>query len=238
MTAQDSSPVLVGEEFLSLVSHEIKNPLTSITGYASFAEDAVRNNDQGLALESLEVVRSEARRILELAEDLLDASCVRAGSFTLNKESVDLRRVIEPIARRYAVMYGRVIDLITPSDCPNVHADPRRIGQVVENVLSNAVKYSADSTPIRIVLADDCVTLRVAITNRGAAIPPEKLALLFKRFSRLRTDSDGNGRRKGTGLGLYIARKIVEMHGGSIGVTSTDDDGTTFTIELPRSAEN
>lgn len=237
MRTEDSSPVMMGEEFLSLVSHEIKNPLTSITGYANFAEDAVKNNDHAMALESLEVVRCEARRILKLAEDLLDASCVREGRFTMKMESVDLLAIVRPIVKRYAAMSGRQIELSAPSQCPGITADPVRLGQVIENVISNAVKYSPESSPIRITVSQECSSLRVCVCNGGETIPSEKLAMLFKRFSRLRMDADGNGRRKGTGLGLFISKQIVDMHGGSITVTSKDGEGTTFTIDLPSGAE-
>jgi len=233
MKSEDSSGVLVGEEFLSLVSHEIKNPLTSISGFANFAEDAVRNNDHALALDSLEVVRNEARRVLKLAEDLLDMSCVRAGKFTLKVQPVDLLGVLKPIVNRYAAMSGRDFHVDAPPVCPRVPGDPERLAQVIENVISNAVKYSEDGTPIRVIMSSNCATLMLTIWNRGPTIPAEKLAFLFKRFSRLRIDADGNGRRKGTGLGLYIARKIVQAHGGTIGARSTDGEGTRFTIELP-----
>ena len=237
MREQDSSPVLMGEEFLSLVSHEIKSPLTSITGYANFAEDAVKNNDQTMALESLEVVRSEAQRILKFAEDLLDASCVRAGRFMLDLESVDLAEIVRPIVKRYALMSGRQIDLVAPVRCPQIAGDPRRLAQVIENIISNAVKYSPESTPVRVTMTSECSILRVSVSNGGATIPAEQISALFKRFSRLRMDADGNGRRQGTGLGLFISKQIVDMHGGSITVTSTNEEGTTFTIQLPCGAE-
>jgi signal transduction histidine kinase len=233
MSVNDSSPVLLGEEFLSLVSHEIKNPLTSITGFATFAEDAVKKNDPTLALESLQVVRNEARRILKLAEDLLDVSCVRAGKFSLNVATVDLRAIVTEIVNRYSAMSGRQIEFCVPSSLPHVPGDPARLAQVVENLISNAVKYSPDDSPIRVTLSAEDSTVRVAITNGGKIIPAEKLDQLFRRFSRLRGDGDGNGRRKGTGLGLFISKQIVEMHGGRIRVTSTAEDGTTFEIELP-----
>ena len=236
MKAEDSSPMLGGEEFLSLVSHEIKNPLTSITGFASFAEDAVRNNDVLSALESLDVVRSEARRVLKLAEDLLDVSCVRAGRFTLHVERLDVLAIVEPLVKRYVTMTTRQITVYAPPQLPHVVADPHRLGQVMENLISNAVKYSPDSTPIIVSLATGSSALRISVSNCGG-IPEDKVRMLFRRFVRLAVDSDGNGRRNGTGLGLYITRKIVEMHGGSITVTSSDTEGTTFTIELPSEEE-
>ena len=232
-TMNDSSPILVGEEFLSLVSHEIKNPLTSITGFANFAEDAVRKNDQTMALESLQIVRNEARRILKLAEDLLDVSCVRAGKFVLTMGEVDLRVLIGDIVARHTAMSGRRIDLWAPATMPHVPGDAVRLAQVIDNLISNAVKYSPDESPIRVVVYASDAMVRVAITNGGKIIPAAMLDQLFKRFSRLRGDAEGNGRRKGTGLGLFISKQIVEMHGGKIGVTSTAEDGTTFTVELP-----
>ncbi|HEX9161291.1 MAG TPA: histidine kinase dimerization/phospho-acceptor domain-containing protein [Thermoanaerobaculia bacterium] len=108
MTTENSSGVLIGEEFLSLVSHEIKNPLTSITGFADFAEDAVRNNDHDGALEHLEIVGSEARRILRLAEDLLDASCLRAGKFRLMMGEVDVPSIVARVVARYAATSRRL----------------------------------------------------------------------------------------------------------------------------------
>lgn len=234
MTVEDSGAVLVGEEFLSLVSHEIKNPLTSITGYANFAEDAVKNNDQASALESLAIVRSEARRILRLAEDLLDASCLKAGKFRLTVGEVNVAAIVSRIAGRYAATSGREMEVCSGSRVPTVQGDECRLTQVMENLVSNAVKYSPDGTTIRLTLDADDSCVRISISNHGMTIPPEKLAMLFKRFSRLRIDGDGNGRRKGTGLGLYISKQIVEAHGGTIDVTSKEGHGTTFTVSLPR----
>jgi signal transduction histidine kinase len=237
MNRDDSSPILAGEEFLSFVSHEIKNPLTSITGFANFAEDAVKNNDRTSALESLEIVRSEARRILRLAEDLLDASCVRAGKFRLTIGQVDVAAVVARTVARYTATSGRVFEVCAPSLFPVIAGDDCRIAQVIENLISNAVKYSPDGSPIRVRLESDSLAVRVSISNQGATIPAEKLASLFRRFSRLRMDGDGEGRRKGTGLGLFISKQIVEMHGGTIRVESNDADGTKFTIELTREIE-
>jgi signal transduction histidine kinase len=144
-----------------------------------------------------------------------------------------MRAIIAPIVTRYAAMSGRPIHVDAPVVCPRVPGDPERLGQVIENVISNAVKYSAEGTPIRVSLSSNCASLTVTISNFGTTIPAEKLAFLFKRFSRLRLDADGNGRRKGTGLGLYICKEIVKAHGGTISATSSDGEGTKFTIELP-----
>jgi signal transduction histidine kinase len=218
------------DDLLSLVTHEMKNPLTSIAGYTSFAEDAVKNHDQDLALESLQVVRCETERVLRLAEDLLDLAQVNAGKFSVRMESVDLRDVVERIATRYMMTTGRKIGVEVASGFPCIAGDTVRLGQVIENLVSNATKYSPDDTPILISLMCTDSRVTVCVWNNGPRIPPEQLPLIFKRFSRL-----GNGCSiKGTGLGLYISKQIVELHGGTIDVLSSEGQGTCFTIELPR----
>lgn len=230
---QDRS-VSKGEQLLSLVSHEIKNPLTSIEGFANFAEDAVKNNDRELALESLQIVRAEAGRILRFAEDLLDASCLRAGEFSITPGQVDLPSIVSRVADQYSAMYGYKIDVCVMSPFPVIAGDSCRLTQVIENLVSNAVKYCGDDEPIRVALEADADFVRMMISNGGMKIPPEKLAILFRPFSRL-DNGNGNGNvPKGTGLGLFIARQIVEAHGGNIVVTSEEPEGTTFTVALPR----
>ena len=111
------------DELLSLVSHEMKNPLTSITGYTMFAEDAVKNHDHELALESLQVVRAETQRVLRLAEDLLDSAQVSAGRFSIKMDAVDLKEIVERIAGRYCAVTGREIDVVVASGFPRLIGD-------------------------------------------------------------------------------------------------------------------
>lgn len=220
------------DEFLSLVTHEIKNPLTSITGYTEFAEEAVKKNDQQTAVESLTIVRSEARRILRLAEDLLDASRMTAGRFTVKMgDQVDLPSIARQITNRYATTSGRRIDLKVSGELPPIKGDTIRLSQVVENLVSNAVKYSPEGSPIGVSLDADASRVRLSVSDRGPGIPKQKIPLIFERFYRV----EENGKMvKGTGLGLFISREIVKMHGGSIQVSSKEGEGSTFTVELPR----
>jgi signal transduction histidine kinase len=230
------------EELLSMVSHEIKNPLTSISGFALFAEDAIRKNDQEVALQSLEIVHAEARRILKLAEDLLDESCLRAGRFTIHPQHVDLPALVSGVAERYAQTSRKKIDVCIMSPFPKrISGDPHRLTQVIDNLVSNAVKYCNDDDPIRIAVEVQGEVVRILISNGGMTIPSDKLDSLFEAYSRLPEHSNGNGShppKKGTGLGLFIAKQIVELHGGRIIVRSEDGEGTTFTVELPRGDAN
>ena len=219
------------DELLSLVSHEMKNPLTSITGYTMFAEDAVKNHDHELALESLQVVRAETQRVLRLAEDLLDSAQVSAGRFSIKMDAVDLKEIVERIAGRYCAVTGREIDVVVASGFPRLIGDGVRLAQVIENLVSNATKYSPKQAPIRITMQCSVSRMTVCVWNDGPLIPAEKLPLIFKRFSRL---GNGDGDIKGSGLGLYISKQIVELHGGTIDVISKEGEGTCFTIELPR----
>jgi signal transduction histidine kinase len=219
------------DEFLSLVTHEIKNPLTSIQGYADIGEKALESGDRELVIEALSVVRTETKRILRLTEDLLDASKAAAGKFTVKFEVVPLGPLVREIVSRYEATTRRSITYQEEEKVSPVKADPVRLSQVIENLVSNAVKYSPPGSPISVTLQQNGGYVRLSVTDQGLGIPPEKLPLIFERFYRV---TDGGGTEvKGTGLGLFITREIVRMHGGEIQVESTPEKGSTFTVDLP-----
>ncbi len=219
------------DEFLSLVTHEIKNPLTSIRGYAELVELSAREAELSSAVEAVGVIKSEARRILRLTEDLLDASKMTAGHFSVIMEETDFPAIVREIVHRYSGTAKQPISLDVQEPIPTIHADPVRLTQVVENLISNAVKYSqSPDTKIDVDLSVDLTRVRLSVRDEGIGIAPEKLPLVFDRFYRVEED----GRQvKGTGLGLFITREIMRMHGGTITVQSELGKGTVFTIELP-----
>lgn len=218
------------DEFLSLVTHEIKNPLTSINGYAVLGEQAVGANDSDSALEAIQVIRGETAKILRLTEDLLDVSKMTAGRFSITHEDVDLAEIVSQTARKYAATSGRRVDLSIPEDFPIIQGDSMRLSQVIENLVSNAAKYSPDGSTISITLDSLGGVVHLRVRDEGNGIPPDKAPLIFERFFRVEED----GRTvKGTGLGLFISREIVRAHGGDIRFESAIGYGTTFLVEIP-----
>ena len=218
------------DEFLSLVTHEIKNPLTSINGYAVLGEQAVGANDNQSTLDAIKVIRGETAKILRLTEDLLDASKMTAGRFTIVRENLDLVDLVSQIARKHSATSNHKIDLHIAENVPSIEGDPVRLSQVVENLVSNAVKYSPEGSTVTIGLDSSDGLVRLRVRDEGNGIAPDKGAMIFERFYRVEED----GRMvKGTGLGLFISREIVRMHGGDITFESVIGFGTTFLVELP-----
>lgn len=218
------------DEFLSLVTHEIKNPLTSINGYAVLGEQAVGANDNESTLDAIKVIRGETAKILRLTEDLLDASKMTAGRFTIVRENLDLVDLVSQIARKHSATSNHKIDLHIAENVPSIEGDPVRLSQVVENLVSNAVKYSPEGSTVTIGLDSSDGLVRLRVRDEGNGIAPDKGAMIFERFYRVEED----GRMvKGTGLGLFISREIVRMHGGDITFESVIGFGTTFLVELP-----
>lgn len=216
------------DEFFSVVTHEIRNPLTTIQGYADML--ALGDADEEQVRGSAGVIREEVTRILRLAQDLLDASKAREGKFSVSPEEVDLVPLVSRIADRWSGTSARRIAVSSQRESVIAWADPARVAQVVENLVSNAVKYSGAQEVItaEIGTSGDGEAV-IEISNTGAGIPPEKSKRLFERFYRL----DEGGEVQGSGLGLYISREIVRAHGGDLTVRSTPGEKTTFTITLP-----
>lgn len=225
------------DEFVSLVSHEIRNALTSIAGFTSLARDGVQNHDDHLTLDSLNVVHLESQRLLRLVEDLLDLAQLSTGRFSVEIEPVDLGEIVWDVAGRYSKPTHRKIEVNVTERFPYIFGDPVRLTQVVDNLLSTATKYSPPETSIRVDLAGSESRLILSIWNDGTAIPPAEVPQMFQHFSRstnVRAMDAAGKEIRGNGLGLFISRQITELHGGSMAVFSKDGEGTTFTVELPR----
>ncbi|AKF08913.1 sensor histidine kinase [Sandaracinus amylolyticus] len=225
------------DEFLSVASHELRTPLTSM----QLVVQALRSaHDRGVemppqrALQLLENVERQTRRLARLVDELLDVSRIQAGPLQLEREDVDLVVVCQDVIARFAEERARSGSEIA------LHArgavigrwDRSRIDQVVTNVLSNALKFGR-GRPVDVLvdLTDEGASALLEVKDRGMGIPPERMGRLFQRFERAVSSRHYGG----LGLGLYIARYIVEMHGGRIGISSEPGVGSTVTLVLPLS---
>ena len=171
----------------------------------------------------------EGRRLSALVLELLDASRLEQGKLVGEREPVDLVELARDVARRDSYE-GRQITVV--ADAPVVGSyDPRRIGQVLENLVENAVKYSPEGSEVRIVIAHRNGEAFIDVTDRGIGIPAGDLPQIFDRFHRAANVDDR--RFAGMGLGLFICKGIVEQHGGRVSVESREGAGSTFKVVLP-----
>ncbi len=220
------------DDVLALISHDLRTPLTSILGYT----DLLLGERSGLDSRHRRFVKIIARsgeRLMELVDDLLLVAQHQSGALTVAPKPMLVAPVVVQsvtAAHPEATSKEIVVSVDTPEDLV-VMADPVRIGQVLDNLVANAVKYTQRGGSVRIsaVREDDWVRFRVS--DNGPGIPEQDLGRIFDRFTRARDDTDGGV--KGFGLGLTIAHAIVEAHGGEIGVESTPGIGSTFWFTLP-----
>jgi signal transduction histidine kinase len=216
------------EEWTSLVAHDLRQPLSaiivSVGALARRMESAAARDRAIRALAS-------AQRLDRMIDDLLEVSRLEARRLELSLQPTDLvalvRASIEPLEAEGDQHKMRVM---VRGDIPRVHCDPNRMQQVVENLVSNARKYGTPGTHVEVTLERSDGEVRVGIGNWGPGIPTEDLPLIFERFERGRAQS---GQIRGQGLGLYIARALVQAHRGRIWVESIPGQTTTFWFTLP-----
>lgn len=219
------------EDFIAMVSHDLRSPLGFIKGYATtLLRDDITWDDDA-AKEFLVVIDEEADRLSELIDNLLDSSRLQTGRLAMNFQPLRIETLLRDIVQR-AVAGDNEIDINLNVDVQSttVKADASRLVQVFDNLLSNASKY-ANGTPVSIVLSQRGDVAYITVSDKGPGIPPEYLEDIFKRFFRLPTHAAAG---RGSGLGLYICRQIIDAHNGTLFATSAQGEGTTFHIELPR----
>ncbi|WP_254703243.1 cell wall metabolism sensor histidine kinase WalK [Pseudarthrobacter sp. C4D7] len=221
--------VAANHELVSNVSHEFKNPLNSIIGNVDLVLDDVDMLPPHLA-QRLQVVQRNAERLLDLVADL-----TASASTTLNvhPKRTDLASLVETsLSSAQASAQRSHVEIATDVPSPLwAYADPLRIGQVLDNLVSNAIKYSPDGGSIRISATADRQWIRLSVTDTGMGMSPDDAAKVFNRF--FRAESAQQAAIPGAGLGLSITRMIVERHGGSIVCESGEGQGSTFTMTLP-----
>ncbi|MCH7956816.1 MAG: PAS domain S-box protein [Proteobacteria bacterium] len=217
-------------DFVSLVSHEFRTPLTIIDGAAQrlvrrkgrvTPEDLVARTDK---------IRAAVQRMTGLIDSTLDAARLDAGTFSMERQPCDLKGLIREVCARQAEI-SRFHDIrVDVAGLPeDIHADPKLLDQVFTNLLSNAVKYAPDDPHIEVKGWTDGDFAAVSVRDRGVGVPADDLPRLCERFFRARTSTGITG----TGIGLNLVKKLVEMHKGTIEVDSVEGQGSVFTVRLP-----
>lgn len=223
-------------DFIGFVAHELRNPLTSILGYASLLQTASDKISPQQSSEMTEVIMRHCRRLDRMVSELLDVSRLQAGRpVTLRREFINVAELCQRVLndQKANLNYSQKIALeFECEECPLIaHLDPDRMEQIVINLVSNAIKYSPQGGTVTLSLRQSETELVLAVTDMGMGMSEEQLAQLFQRFYRTPT-AIASG-IKGTGLGLYLVKQLVEAHDGCIEVASVVGQGTTFTITLP-----
>jgi excisionase family DNA binding protein len=223
----------VRDEFLAVAAHELRNPLTGLSLHAQLAQRRFGRAGQlqpAQVEHALTGIADQAARLSTLVDRLLDVSRLEAGQLALELQPTDLAEVVRKIIASMRVVRERhSITLDAPASLPS-QVDPVRLEQVLVNLLDNAIKFSPEGTTIEVVLADPRPgRAEVSVRDHGRGIPPEARERIFERFSQVHQEDA----LQGLGLGLWVSRQVVELHGGQIEVESPADGGTRVVVTLP-----
>jgi signal transduction histidine kinase len=228
---------LAKSQFITVVSHELKTPMTSIRGYADLVRQGAVGPVTPPQSEFLDIVLDNVDRMASLVSDLTDISRIETGRLKINPARLDLAAyVLEAVTGFRPQLDARRLSLITdlPDGLPALETDPSRLMQILTNLLSNAVKYTPEGGRIRVLARQEGESLRVAIEDTGIGMTQEEQAKLFTQF--FRSEAPAVREQPGWGLGLSVTRSLIELLGGKMGVQSEPGVGSTFTFTLPLSA--
>jgi signal transduction histidine kinase len=221
------------DDFVELVSHEFRTPLTSILGYLQLILEV---EDPAEQMGYVEVVNRNAARLLRLVNDLLFVERVEAGKLKLQSSELDLAEIVQQSvteAEPWAAAAGLTLTCESEAVLP-VSGDKGRLAQVLDQLVGNAIKFTPDGGNVRVSLARAAGSARLEVSDTGIGISADQQEHLFERF--FRTSAAGERQIPGPGLGLYIARSIIEAHGGSISVESGAGRGTAVRFDVPVAA--
>lgn len=226
------------DTFLSLITHELRTPMTVMMGLAENLEAGVYGSLHATQTDPLRKIIESGGRLRQLVNDLLDLSKMESGAMRLQREPLDPRALVEAVIYQLeSLAETGVVKLVNRVgyDLPEVDCDGQRVEQVLTNLLSNALKFTPPEGSVTISAATQNQFVVFTVADTGCGIPPEAQAHIFDKFIQLHPNRDD--RTKGTGLGLTIVRHLVELHGGTVGVESIVGQGSRFSFSLPISQQ-
>jgi signal transduction histidine kinase len=221
-------------EFLANMSHELRTPLNAVIGFSEVLQARIFGALNDKQAEYVDDILHSGRHLLSLINDILDLSKIEAGRVELEPSTFDLTGAIDNamlLVKERAVRRGLRLDRRLPPDLGTIHADERKLKQVLANLLSNAVKFTPEGGTIRLSATRGPEAVTLAVEDTGVGIDPKDQALIFEEFRQV--GNDYTRKQEGTGLGLTLARRFVELHGGRLWVESTPGRGSTFSFTLP-----
>jgi signal transduction histidine kinase len=221
-------------EFLANMSHELRTPLNAIIGFSEVLGERMFGELNEKQAEYTEDILSSGRHLLSVINEILDLSKVEAGRMELNLAKFDLPLAIEnarTFVRERATRHGITIDVTLDERLGEFMGDERKVKQILLNLLSNAVKFTPEGGRIELTARQTDGTVEISVSDTGIGIAPQDQATIFEEFRQV--GGDYTHKKEGTGLGLTLAKKFVELHGGKIWVTSEAGKGSTFTFALP-----
>lgn len=221
-------------QVLGMAAHDLRNPLAVILAYSAFLERHAADRLDTAHREFIAIIKESSEFMLRLVNDLLDLSAIEAGELRLDKSPVDLGSIVRDNVRRNRVLAARKQIAVALQEAPSAvtcTCDRHKIEQVLDNLLGNAVKFAPDGSRISVRVCDDHDFAAVSVEDQGPGIPAEHMPRLFEPFCTANVPRDD--REPSTGLGLAIARRIVEGHGGHIWVDSQPGQGAKFTFTVP-----
>ncbi|HXH32629.1 MAG TPA: PAS domain-containing sensor histidine kinase [Bacteriovoracaceae bacterium] len=225
------------DEFISICSHELKTPVTSMKLQFQMASRQIDKGDERAFSRSaverrVNTTNQQLDRMAKLIEDMLDVSKLSAGKILMESKEVEVNQLVEDVFERFIEQFESMqipVDLKTSPEKIHVLGDRFRLEQVLSNLLNNAIKYG-EAKPVEISVTATDRAVKISVQDQGMGIAPENLGRIFQRYERAISSANISG----LGLGLYISHQIVEAHQGKIEVTSFNRKGSNFTVELPR----
>ena len=221
-------------EFVSNMSHELRTPLNAILGFSEALQERIFGELNGKQAEYIGDIHTSGRHLLSLINDILDLSKIEAGRMELEISEFHLPGLLEgtiTLLRERAMRHGIALGLNVAAEVSCVRADERKVKQVMLNLLSNAVKFTPEGGSVRVAAKGNGRGVEVSVADTGPGIAPEDQALVFEEFRQV--GRDHARRAEGTGLGLALVKKFVELHGGTVHLESALGCGATFTFTLP-----